>query len=172
MLFIVIFGLILVALMVYTSTRIKRSAAAAFEPETIETDDFVIQKPDGFLNVIGGDPQYAFEAYSKGFGGQDEDIRLSTAKLTVRPGVSVKEAVSELRDGGDEFVSDIGEVIGERHYCVVESKRIEKETEFRVFHKIAEKDGNVYDLEITAFAEATDDFFHKAEAMLASFELK
>ena len=165
-------GLILVALMVYASTRIKRTAAAAFEPETIETEDFVIQKPDGFLNVIGGDPQYAFEAYSKGFGGQEENIRLSTAKLTVRPGVSVEQAISELRDGDDEFVSDIGEVIGERHYRVVETKRVEKAIEFCVFNKLGEKDSRLYDLEITAFAGSPVDFLHKAEAMLASFELK
>jgi len=155
--------------MVYASTRIKRTAAAAFEAETVETDEFIIQKPDGFLNVIGGDPQYAFEAYSKEFGGQDENIRLGRVKLTIRPGLSVEQAVSEIEG---EVVSDISEVIGERHYRVVETKRIEKEIEFRVFHKLAEEEGKTYDLEIAVFAEASDDFLQKAEAMLASFELK
>ena len=54
--------------MVWASTRIKKTAAAAFEAETVETDDFVIKKSDGFLNVINGDPKYAFEAYSKEIG--------------------------------------------------------------------------------------------------------
>jgi len=162
-------GLILVALMVYASTRIKRSAAAAFEAETIETDDFVIQKPDGFLNVIGGGERYAFEAYSKGFGGRDENIRLATARLTVRPGASVEQAFAAIED---DIASDISEVIGERHYRVIESKRDENDIEFRVFHKLAEKEGDLYDLEMTVFNEVPDEFLNKAEAMLTSFELK
>lgn len=165
-------GLILVALMVYASTRIKRSAAAAFEPETIETDEFVIQKPDGFLNVIGGDPQYAFEAYSKEFGGLDQNIRLATARLTVRSARSLDDGVSAIRESGGEIVADVGEVIGERHYRVVESKLVDNGIEFRVFNKLAEKGGNLYDLELKVFAEAPEVFLNKAEAMLTSFELK
>jgi hypothetical protein len=162
-------GLILVALMIYASTRIKRSAAAAFDAETIETDDFIIQKPDGFLNVIGGDPQYAFEAYSKEFGGLDENIRMGQAQLTVRPGVSIDEGVTDIEG---EVVSDIGEVISERHYRAVEAKRVVRGVDFRVFHKLAEKDGKLYDFETTVFVEAPEDFLNKAEAMLTSFELK
>ena len=163
-------GLILVALMVYASTRIKRSAAAAFEAETIETDEFVIQKPDGFLNVIGGDPQ--FEAYSKEFGGLDQNIRLATARLMVSSGSSVDGAVSAIRESGVEIVADVGEVIGERHYRVIESKLVDNGVGFRVFDKLAESGGKLYDLEVTVFAEAPEDFLNKAEAMLTSFELK
>src|SRR5687767_8261126 len=47
-------GLILVALMVYASTRIKRTAAAAFDRETVDTEDFIIQKPEGFLHNLHG----------------------------------------------------------------------------------------------------------------------
>jgi hypothetical protein len=169
MLTIVILGLILVALMVYTSTRIKRSAAAAFAAETVETDDFIIQKPDGFLNVIDPEPPHAFEAYSKGFGGPRDSIRFATASLTVRTGTSIEEAIGDI---DDEVVSDIGEVIGERHYRVVEAKRKEKDLDFRVLHKLAEKGGSTYDLEMIVFDEIPDDFLHAAEAMLASFELK
>lgn len=163
MLLIVILGLILVALMVYTSTRIKRSAAAAFEAEIIETEDFVIQKPEGFLNVVGPDPKYVFEAYSKDFGGPKETIRLARANLTIGP---------DATDIKDEIVSDIGLSVGEQHYRVVEAKRVENDVDCRVFHKLAEKDSKTYDLEMTVLAEASDDFLHKAEAMLASFELK
>src|SRR5580765_1394277 len=94
-------GLILVALMVYASTRIKKTAAAAFEAETIETDDFVIQKPDGFLNVINGDPQFAFEAYSKEFGGPGaENFRQGTAHLKIYEGVSADQAVANSSASG------------------------------------------------------------------------
>jgi hypothetical protein len=168
MVFIVVLGLILVALMVYTSTRIKRSAAAAFEAETIETDEFVIQKPEGFLNVIGGDPRYLFEAYSKDFGGYKQNLRLATAKLIAAAG-TVDEMVKDL-DG--EVVSDIGEVIGDRHYRVIEAKRTVDDIEHRVFYKLALNNGQVYRFEVDALAEADAKFLAKAEGMLTSFELK
>ena len=45
-------GLILVALMVWLSTRIKRNAAAAFDAERVETEDLIVEKPGGFLHVL------------------------------------------------------------------------------------------------------------------------
>ena len=166
-------GLILVALMVYASTSIKKTAAAAFEPETIETDDFIIQKPDGFLNVIGGDPQFAFEAYSKDFGDAGaEDFRQGTAKLKIYNGMSLDEAMANLSKSSDEIVSDISEIIGENRYRVVETKRMEKSIELRGFYKIAEMDGKVYELEITTLKETTEAFMRNIEAMLNSFEIK
>jgi hypothetical protein len=63
---ILIAGVILVAFMAYASTRIKRSAAKAFEAETVETDQFVIQKPDGFLNVIKRRPAIRVRGLFKG----------------------------------------------------------------------------------------------------------
>jgi hypothetical protein len=161
-------GLILVALMVYASTRIKRSAAAAFEAETVETDDFVIQKPDGFLNVIGPDPPYLFEAYSKDFGGYAQDLRLARARLTADGG-TIDESIKGF-DG--EIVSDVSEVIDGRHYRVIEVKRLVDDIEHRVYFKLAEKAGLVYRFEVDVLAEANRDLLQKAEAMLASFELK
>src|SRR5713226_4104201 len=97
-------GLILVALMVYASTRIKKTAAVAFEPETIETDDFIIQKPDGFLNKINRDVQFEFEAYSKEFGGPGaEDFRQGTAHLRVYDGISTDQVVANLSNAGVEI---------------------------------------------------------------------
>ena len=45
-------GLILVGLMVWVSTRIKRNAAKAFEREEIETAEFSLTKPEGFLAPV------------------------------------------------------------------------------------------------------------------------
>lgn len=166
-------GLILVALMVYASTRIKKTAARAFEPETIETDDFVIQKPEGMLNVIGGDPQYAFEAYSRDFGGTAaENTRRATAKLTVRYGVSMDEAAAEVRAAGSEVVSDINEVVGERRYRIIESTRIEKGVALHDAYKMAERNAKLYQLEVTTIAETTTEFMRNIEAMIVSFEIK
>lgn len=160
-------GLILVALMAYASTRIKRQAALAFEAETVETDEFIIKKPDGFLNVIGGDPAYAFEAYSKEYGGAGaEAFRQATAKLTI------DEADVDAPEADDEIVTERAEVIGDDRYRIIETRRAEKGVEFCVFSKIAERNGKVYHLEITALSETTDEFMRNIEAMLDSFELK
>ncbi len=166
-------GLILVALMVYASTRIKKIAASAFEPETIETDDFVIKKSEGFLNVIGGDPQYAFEAYSKDFGTEAaEKFRQATVKLRTYDGKTTDEAIADLQNGGTEIVSDIGEVIGDQKYRVIEARRIEKDVEFRIFYKITENNGRLYELEIMTLSETTEAFMSNIEAMLNSVEIK
>ena len=166
-------GLILVALMVYASTRIKKTAALAFEPETIETDEFVIKKPEGFLNVIGGDPQYAFEAYSKDFGAAPaEDVRQATVTIKVADAATVDEAVANLTLAGDVIVSDAGEVVSGLRYRLVETTETEKGITLRCFHKIAEKNGKLYQLEIKALAETGPQFMRTIQAMLASFELR
>jgi hypothetical protein len=77
-------GLILVGLMVYASTRIKRNAAQAFEQETIETAEYTLTKPAGMLQVINGDPGLAFEAYSKEIGTVGrKDFRMVTATILI-----------------------------------------------------------------------------------------
>lgn len=163
-------GLLLVALMVWASTRIKRTAAAAFEAETVDADDFVIKKPDGFLNVINGDSDYAFEAYSKEYGGPGaEDFRQGRINLTVRENETVDDIVAEL-DG--EFIEDITEIVGSKRYRLVDVKRLEEGVEFLVTYKLAEKDGKVYSLEATRLAETSEQFTRKIEAMVTSFELK
>ena len=168
---ILIAGLILVAFMAYASTRIKRSAAKAFEAETVETQTFVIKKPDGFLNVINGDPQFAFEAYSKEFGtGDASPIRMGTATIKISDAGS--DPAVALKESGTNIASNIKEVIGEKHYRIIEGKRVNKGTDIRVLNKIAESNGKVFVLEIAALPEAPDEFSYKIESMLNSFEIK
>lgn len=166
-------GLILVALMVYASTRIKKTAAAAFEAETVETDDFIIQKPEGLLTVLNGDERYAFESYSKEFGGEGaENFRKATAYLRIIDSASIEQAVADLRDPDDEPVSDISEVIGDNRYRVIEIKRVVSGIEFRVFYKLAAKAGKVYEFQVTVISETTDEFMRNIETMLNGFEVK
>ena len=166
-------GLILVALMVYASTRIKKTAALAFEAETIETDEFIIQKPDGFLTVLNGDPQYAFESYSKEYGATGaENFRKGIANLRIYDTSSVSEAAAQLAGSDDEIVRDISEVIGEHRYRMIEIKRIVGGVEFRCFSKLAERTAQVYEFQITVIAAANDEFMDNVEGMLNSFEIK
>lgn len=166
-------GLILVALMVYASTRIKRTTAAAFEAETVETEEFVIRKPDGFLHVLNGDPQYAFEAYSKEYGGPGaEDVRRATATLTIVEGSTVKEQAKRRLDTGNQVIDDLSEVIGEIKYRLIETRSTVKEVDFRNLFKMAERGGKVYVFTVTAIVETTDEAMRDIEGMLDSFELK
>lgn len=159
--------------MAYASTRIKKSAARAYEAEMVETDEFVIQKPDGFLNVIGGDPAFVFEAYSKDFGGAgSEDFRKATATLRVYDNVSENEIAERIIGSGDTVVSDLTEIISETRYRVIETGRSEKGVEVRDFYKIAGCNSKVYEFRISALTETTAEFMHSIESMLDSFELK
>lgn len=165
-------GLILVALMVWASTKIKKTSAAAFEAETIETDEFIINKPDGFLHVLNGDPQYAFESYSKEYGGEGaEDVRRATATVKVTT-TSVKEEAMRRLNAGNEKIDDRSEVIGERKYRLIETRAVASEIEYRNLFKIAERNGKTYVMTITAIAETTDEAMRDIEGMLDSFEIK
>ncbi len=166
-------GLILVALMVYASTRIKKSAALAYEAETVETDDFIIHKPAGFLNVINGDPHYAFEAYSKEFGPEGaEEIRRATATLTIRRGIAQDRVAANLIGSGITKIGDTNEIVDGIRYRNFELKRKDKGHTFRVYYKLAEKDEKVYELEINALNEPTDEFVRNIETMRDSFILR
>src|SRR4051812_15343952 len=75
-------GLIIVALMVYASTKIKRHSVKAFEGEKIEGNGFSLIKPDGFLHNLNTSDESDFEAYSKEFGeGSASDRRRALLKL-------------------------------------------------------------------------------------------
>lgn len=161
---ILIIGIIVVALMAYVSTRIKRSAAAAFQAETVETDEYSIQKPEGFLSVIGGDPRFAFEAYSKDFGtGQAEKLRQVRATLVIDP---------DRRDGDEEIVATRTEVIDSDVYKLTEAKASLAGTEVVVLRNTAEKNGRRYLLEVTRLAETSEDVARKTEEFVESLRLK
>ena len=165
-------GLILVALMVWASTKIKKTTAAAFEAETVETDEFVINKPDGFLHVLNGDPQYAFESYSKEYGGEGaEDVRRATATVKVTSTTAREEAMRRL-NAGNEKIDDRSEVIGERKYRLIETRAVANDIEYRSLFKIAERNGKTYVLTITAIAETTAEAMRDIESMLDSFQIK
>jgi hypothetical protein len=164
-------GLILVALMVYASTKIKRSAAAAFDAETIETDDYVIQKPGGFLNNLNGDPAYLFESYSKEFGEDAPGVRMGTVTIAAVPGSPDTVAAGAAAD--ETLVDQVKEVIGGRTYHLVESTVSEEDDNvIHVTRKIAGKGGQSYILTARRLAESSAEFTAKMEAFVAGFELK
>ncbi|HTH52148.1 MAG TPA: hypothetical protein VL501_09455 [Pyrinomonadaceae bacterium] len=164
-------GLVLVAIMVWASTRIKRNAAAAFDAETVATDDFSVDKPAGWLSVVEPRDGYLFEAYTKDFGtNAAENIRRGTANVSVSDG-SVDDRVSQFL-GDSPATSDRREVIDGIHYRIVEREDEDADASYLETMKVAGKGGKVYTLTVTCLADATDEFRRGVEGMVDSFVLK
>jgi hypothetical protein len=169
MLFILIPGLILVALMIYASTRIKKTAAAAYDAETIETDEFVIQKPEGFLHNLNGDPKYIFEAYSKEYSKANDKLRIGTATITRFDGETIDGVANDLITD-DATTDDETQIIDEHRYRLVTRDKDIDGVKAAMSYKLAEKNGNVYKLEITSLEERASSPW--AETFSDSFRVK
>jgi len=168
---ILILGIIVVAVMAWASTRIKRNAAEAFAPEKIETADFVLEKPEGWLSIADPKAPYLFEAYSKAFGKEpNEKLRLGTATIERTIG-NIEDAVSRATENGD-VTDDIREVVGDTHYRLVELTSGSGDTDQLEWLKFAQADGSVYILQVKALAETTDEFRRDIESMVDSFQIK
>lgn len=161
-------GLILVALMVYASTRIKRNAAAAFDAEAIETDDFVIQKPEGFLHNLNGDPKFAFEAYSKDFSEEHPKMRIGLARVEMLTDTNLDQAEGQIRASG-ECVEELHEVIDSRPYRILDMRKNVDEAEANVSYKLATSGGRVVKLEVVSLDEAQPAWL---ETFIDSFRVK
>lgn len=166
-------GLILVALMVYASTRIKKAAANAYEPETIETAEFVVQKPAGFLHVIGGDPKYALQTYSKDFGtAAAENVRKAEATLRVDEGRTTQHVLADRRRADANIISDFKEIIDGVTYRVIESEWNENGIAFTGSRKLADHRGKAFDLDAKMLSETTGGAGAGIETLIDSFRVK
>src|SRR5215210_6248599 len=129
-------GLLLVGFMAWASTRIKRDAAAAYEVETIETDEFVIQKPEGFLHNLNGDPKYIFEAYSKDYSKANDKLRAGTATITKIENTNLEAVVNEMLQP-DDLVDHGTEVLDENRYRHFEKIEIVDGVDTEISYKLA-----------------------------------
>ena len=162
-------GLALVALMVYVSTRIKRSAAKAFDEEVVETEDFTIKKPEGFLipNEANG---LAFAAYSKEFGtGDAGSVRQVAAELRIHPG-KTPEAVR------DTIVAEASKVVSEQHLAggamILETETTENGVLLETERRLVEKEGRLFEFAVTALSETKEAQQRNIDTLLSSFEVK
>ncbi len=104
---ILIVGIALVALMVFVSTKIKKSAASAFEREVIDKKDFTIIKPEGLINPLNENSEFAFEAYSKEFGKNDaEEFNQMSAHLKIISQASFEETCENTKKSVSEILSE------------------------------------------------------------------
>lgn len=165
-------GLILVGLMVYLSTRIKKSAAAAFEREELEMDGFSVTKPEGFLHPLNSDSGLPFEAYTKEFG---EDaakrFRHARAELTVHAGAKFEKILQNVRKDGTITLEKASNE-GGRQVGILDIEKQENGVDLAVYHKVVKAPGRIYDLKITALEEKKDAFSNRIEEMRDSFTVK
>lgn len=166
-------GLILVALMVYASTKIKKSAARAYEREMIETPEFSIVKPEGFICPVDHSAELVFAAYSKDYGRDQADgVRQASAEIRVFDAAKFDEICERAKIDSVRVISeDIGILNGAKS-CVIETESVENEITLDCFHKIMAGKGKIYDLTISVLPEHKDDHSHKIGELLGSFILK
>ena len=166
---IIIPGLILVALMVWASTKIKRHAAKAFEAEQIEGNGFALDKPDGFLNRRYDNSDLLFDAYSKNFGtGNASNVRTATAVVfssdeSINEAASLEQSRLIDSDRSEKFE------LGGAHCIIVTGNEERGGQKFSVSEKLLESDGRTLVLKIEALEETTEELARKIERMLLSF---
>ena len=169
----VIPGLILVALMAWASTRIKRSAAAAFDAETIETDEFRIHKPEGFLHVLNDNSGLAFRAYSKDFGSVGrKDVRQATIEIEVHRDTSIDNVRKEIKAASEAIASIEPYVDGGEKATFVRSTGIVDGREYSVMQKLVTRGTKVFDVRAKILSGHEDDQSDKIETMLDTVQIK
>ena len=174
---ILIFGIFLVALMVFVSTKIKKSAARAFEPETIETEDFKITKPEGFINPINENSRFAFEAYSKDSGKSNAgNFRQAQATLSVFTNLNFETFCENARKSAGKILSEKNSenAAGNQKVCLIESEETKDKIKIFSFRKIVEniRKRKVYELQISVLENYRAEFQDRISEMLETFTVK
>lgn len=174
---ILIIGIIIVALMAFLSTRIKRNAAQAFEAEIVEKDEFRITKPEGLMSPLDENSVYLFEARSREYGEEkiSRGVRQAHAFLTVHPGLNFKAECKKAKQSVKKILSEkvLNEADGEKVY-LLEGEKIEKEAPMIEFRKIIEskKQKKTYNLQISVLQPYRETHIHRINEMTNSFRLK
>jgi len=170
---ILILGVILVALMVFVSTKIKKSAAQAFEQEAIETEDFKITKPKGFINPINEDSAVAFEAYTKELGENEaKNFRQAQANLRIITDSNFEAVCGNAQASADKILSE--SVFENPRVYLFESERIEKGVSIISSWKIVEniQKRKIYELQISVIETYREDYAAGTNEMINSFIVK
>lgn len=173
---ILIVGILLVALMVYVSTRIKKSAARAYEREKVETEEFKLIKPENFIIPLNENSKFAFQARAKDFG-ENEASNTPQAKieLNVFTNSNFQNVCKDKKKSADKILSEQqSEDLSKQKICRFETEKTEDEIAFSSFHKIVEdkKRNKVYDLNVSVVKDFLDSYKEKVSEVLESFVVK
>lgn len=163
-------GLILVALMVYVSTRIKKNAAKAYDEEFVETDDFSITKPEGFILPVDENSEFAFAAFSKDFGSEEAgEIRQVSAELRIHESKTLEAVHQEIKAKSERIVSEQKLANGTQ---IIEAERIENGVVLESEYRLVRRNGKVFELSVAVLPETKEALSRKIDRMLTSFEVK
>ena len=173
---ILIIGGIVVALMVLVSTKIKKNAAQAFESEIIETENFRLVKPAGFIHPLRDVTDYAFEAYSKEFGEKGQrNIWRAQAYITVSDGLNFNTERKNSKQKEDKILLDtvLKDAAEGEKICLMEKETSDDGSKYFEYRKIIEsrKHQKTYNLKILVLAAFKDDFSGRAAELVNSFQL-
>jgi hypothetical protein len=166
-------GLILVGFMVWASTRIKKNASAAFDAETIDTDEFSIRKPEGFLHVLNDNSGLAFRSYSKEFGKVGKrDLRRATIEIEKHPGTDLQALKKDIKDQAESIASSEAYSDGGEKAAWMRSTQIIDGGEFDVVRKIVTRGSSVWEARGSVLADKSEEHFEILEAALESIQVK
>lgn len=166
-------GLILVAIMVWASTRIKRNAAAAFDEERIETDGLVVTKPEGFLHVLNDESGLLFRGYSKEFGKVGRrDLRQANIEIERHAARSLNDVMEAAKSGTESFDAEPAYIDGGEKAIDARSVRIRDGAEYEVVHKFVVRGGDVIEARGEALSEFEEAQIPKIRSMFESLRLK
>jgi hypothetical protein len=166
-------GLILVALMVYASTKIKKRAAEAYAREEFDGDGFAIVKPDGFIIPAELPKGLLFSASSKDYGHEEADgFRQVSAEVRAHKDSTLENAretmLGDFESIGDEFT----EKVDETTFWIAETRGSTDGVTMDIYHKAFERESRVVELMITAIAEHKDERSQNIEELMNSFTAK
>ncbi len=140
--YLIIIGIFIGVLMLIKS-QIKKAANAAFEAEFIETEEFSLTKPEGYLTPV--DKQ--FEAYSRDWS-EGGHFRKSWAKLNIFDSVKKNSKIQTEYASKDVDIIEIRKVISDA------------------------KQKKSFELQVSVVKEHQGEYLAKANAMLDSFKLR
>lgn len=166
-------GLILVAFMVWASTRIKKNAAAAFDAEIVRTDEFSIRKPEGFLHVLNDSSGLAFRAYSKEFGKiGNREVRRATIEVEEHPDTKIDQ-VKRTIEGISESIElfEAYQDGGERAARLASTQVVDG-GQYHVVRKLVTRGGKVVELRGMVLSDHRDEFIDALESASDSFKVK
>jgi len=171
-----IVGALVVALMVFVSTKIKKSAAEAFEPEFIERDEFTITKPEGFLSPVENRDGFLFEAYSRDYGEKKaRNIWQANARLTAAPNLEFSAERQRAKTSAVKVLSEkVFETSSDEKVFLLESERKEEGFPTIDFWKIVQSKTRqkTYSLRISVLEAYRETYIDRINEMMNSFRLR
>ncbi len=165
---ILIVGIIVVAFMAYFSTKLKKFTAEQFEREEIESAEFSLVKPEGFLHVLNDESKRDFYAYSKEYGkAEAEDMRQAEVFIESFSDKSLGEVCDGIKSNAENIVSfsETGKT------CLIETEKTVDEISVTDIYKVVEN-GKVYQIKIKVLTDFRSNFDERIEIVLESFRVK